>query len=49
MPTARIPRLYDEEEQAGLSPAEKHLSSRATGKILDQPLREDFGYWAVGR
>ena len=25
------------------------LPKNATGKILKQPLREDFGYWAVGR
>jgi long-chain acyl-CoA synthetase len=25
------------------------LPKHATGRILNQPLREDFGYWAVGR
>lgn len=25
------------------------LPKHGTGKILKQPLREDFGYWAVGR
>jgi long-chain acyl-CoA synthetase len=25
------------------------LPKNATGKILKQPLREDFGYWPVGR